>query len=125
MTDQEKITALRDALESCRNLADYSNDGVAYDIADKALAMTAEASEPSGEPVAWAVFAPDGNCRIWFGDIEAAQRWKAGYEPTLSSELTPLYTHPATKQASHAADSAPTRRAFDQSALDIFAESAK
>lgn len=47
------------------------------------------------QPKAWAVFAPDGNCRIWFGDIEAARRWKARYEPTLSSELTPLYTRPA------------------------------
>jgi|GEM_PF-3310547 len=64
-------------------------------LATPPAAMPAQASDP----VAWAVFAPDGNCRIWFGDIEAARRWKAGYEPTLSSELTPLYTHPATSQS--------------------------
>jgi hypothetical protein len=103
-------SAWRDAITECINremansdrAAYWEHELAAYDRAftrllDKPEQRTPPAAMPaqaSATPVAWAVFVPDGNCRIWFGDIEAAKRWKAGYKPALSSEPTPLYAHP-------------------------------
>lgn len=42
------------------------------------------------EPRAWAAFAPNGNCRIWFGDRASAERWNERYN-TPGAELSPLY----------------------------------
>ena len=128
MTDQDKITALRDALQACQDSLCTSD---VYDICERALTMTAEASEPSGEPVAY--LTADKKMLIFADSLRFAGSAIRGY--------TPLYTNPATKQASPATDSeaalqaladqsqelefTPTRRAFDQSALDQYAERAK
>jgi hypothetical protein len=65
----------------CPNMADECPM-----VADAHLLKPA-ASVTKVEPVAWAVYAPNGNVRIWFGEVEAAKRW-AKYE---SAELVPLY----------------------------------
>lgn len=44
----------------------------------------------AAEPRAWAAFASNGNCRIWFGDRASAERWNERYN-TPGAELSPLY----------------------------------
>lgn len=45
---------------------------------------------PAAEPVAWAVFAPNGNIRLWSQDSEHVRAYAAGF----GFEVTPLYAPP-------------------------------
>ncbi len=47
-----------------------------------------------GEAVAYALFAENGNLRIWFGTKESADNWvkMMAFDPSI---LTPLYTRPS------------------------------
>lgn len=55
------------------------------------------------QPVAWAVLADNGNCRIWFSMPEPAINWAR----VNDAKLTPLYTRPAPTVSSSAAPSEP------------------
>ena len=60
MTDHEKITTLRDALKECRDRADPFDGQIISAIANAALAMTADASEPAPDSAADASVQPKG-----------------------------------------------------------------
>jgi len=109
MTDQEKITALRDALTKISDTRfGWDGDCGVTRIADDALAMTDEASEPSGEPVLWIESEPSTrglDVRDFIHGMCHTVMFHRN-EPQTSNPVWPLYTHPATKQASPATDSA-------------------
>jgi hypothetical protein len=46
--------------------------------------------EPEPKPVAWAVFAPNGNIRMWSSDSEPVRK----LAEREGLPLTPLYAHP-------------------------------
>lgn len=53
-------------------------------------------------PVAWAIYAENGNCRIWHGNVESAMRWSCQHG---NAPVVPLYARPATADSSSAAPS--------------------
>lgn len=55
-----------------------------------ALATVKESLTVQYEPVAWAVFADNGNSRIWFREKKYADQWIANHGGA-SDVLTPLY----------------------------------
>ncbi len=66
MTNTDALKVLREALESCRDLASHDNNGVAFDIADKALAATEVAAiqtqgEARPELTVWEGAMPESN----------------------------------------------------------------
>ena len=61
-----------------------------------AIATVKDSLTVQYEPVAWAVFADNGNSRVWFREKKYADQWIASHGGA-SDVLTPLYvrTEPA------------------------------
>lgn len=100
--NQQLLAALKDIANDYADRFDIAssstNPGIKIVIEQaRAAIAAAEAAQPAsaqqqGEPVAWAAFASNGNCRIWFGDKASADNWA---EATgIHGPLTPLYTAP-------------------------------
>lgn len=67
-----------------------SHTQTAWDAWQAAIATVKESLTVQYEPVAWAVFADNGNSRVWFREKKYADQWVANHGGA-SDVLTPLY----------------------------------
>lgn len=63
---------------------------MAWEAWQAAIATVKESLTVQYEPVVWAVFADNGNSRVWFREKKYADQWIANHGGA-SDVLTPLY----------------------------------
>lgn len=95
--DAKKAAPERLCLSKFTTLDDYlvakaaqAAELVAANEQNSDLIAIVAAQTQACEPVAWAVLAENGNCRIWFGAKKSATEWAKTHNATL----TPLFSTP-------------------------------